>query len=71
MKSFTASPYVCTTAATDDIEIVSTGGTVLRYDTSGQQFIQNWATPKSPGTCYKVIMTALDGSALTAYFKLK
>ncbi|HEY2895852.1 MAG TPA: PxKF domain-containing protein, partial [Gemmatimonadaceae bacterium] len=71
VKSFTASPYVCTAAATDDIEIVSTGGTVLRYDTSGQQFIQNWATPKSPGTCYKVTMTALDGSALTAYFKLK
>jgi hypothetical protein len=71
VKSFTASPFACTTAVTDEIEIVSTGGTALRYDTSGQQFIQNWATPKSPGTCYKVTMTALDGSALTAYFKLK
>ena len=71
VKSFSASPYVCTAATTDDIEVVTTGGTVLRYDTTGQQFIQNWATPKSPGTCYKVTMTALDGSALTAYFKLK
>ena len=71
VKSFSATPYVCTGAPTDDIEIVTTGGTVLRYDTTGHQFIQNWATPKAPGTCYKVTMTALDGSALTAYFLLK
>jgi hypothetical protein len=71
VKSFTATPYVCTASATDEIEIVTTGGTVLRYDTTGQQFIQNWATPKAAGTCYQVTMTALDGSRLTAYFKLK
>jgi hypothetical protein len=71
VKSFTATPYVCTASATDEIEIVTTGGTVLRYDTTGQQFIQNWATPKAAGTCYQVTMTALDGSKLTAYFKLK
>jgi hypothetical protein len=71
VKSFTATPYVCTAAATDEIEIVSTGGTALRYDVTGHQFIQNWATPKSPGTCYKVTMTALDGTPLTAYFLLK
>jgi hypothetical protein len=71
VKAFTATPYVCTSSPTDDIEIVSTGGTVLRYDGSGHQFIQNWQTPKSPGTCYQVTMTALDGSKLTAFFKLK
>jgi hypothetical protein len=71
VKSFTATPYVCTASVTDDIEIVTTGGTVLRYDTTGQQFIQNWLTPKLPGTCYKVTMTALDGTPLTAFFKLK
>ena len=26
---------------------------------------------ESPGTCYQVIMTALNGSKLTAFFKLK
>jgi hypothetical protein len=71
VKAFTASPYTCTGAATDDIELVTTGGTILRYDTTGHQFIQNWQTPKSPGTCYQVTMTALDGSRLTAFFKLK
>jgi len=71
VKAFTATPFVCTSSATDDIEMVTTGGTVLRYDGTGQQFIQNWQTPKSPGTCYQVTMTALDGSKLTAFFKLK
>ena len=71
VRSFSATPYVCASAATDEIEIVTTGGTVLRYDTTGLQFVQNWLTPKSPGTCYQVIMTALDGSKLTAFFKLK
>ena len=71
IKSFSAVPYVCTGAPTDDIEIVSTGGTVLRYDATGHQFIQNWATPKTPGSCFKVTMTTLDGASLTAYFLLK
>ncbi len=71
VKSFSATPFVCTSSATDEIEIVTTGGTTLRYDVTGQQFIQNWLTPKSPGTCFQVIMTALNGSKLTAFFKLK
>ncbi|MFL5533275.1 MAG: PxKF domain-containing protein, partial [Gemmatimonadales bacterium] len=55
----------------DDIEFTSTGGTVLRYDASAGQFIQNWQTPKSPGTCYKTSMTAQDGTSIYAFFKLK
>lgn len=35
------------------------------------QFIYNWKTPKTPGKCYAVTMTAQDGSSLTALFKLK
>ncbi|SFS09377.1 Ig-like domain (group 3) [Microbacterium sp. cf046] len=58
-------------AATDDIELTTTGGTTLRYDATGGQFIQNWQTPKSPGTCYQVTMKTQDGSSLTALFKLK
>jgi hypothetical protein len=56
---------------TDEIEMVTTGGTSLRYDSTGGQFIYNWQTPKKPNTCYNLTMTAADGSTLTAYFKLR
>ena len=55
----------------DPIEMTTTGGTVLRYDGTGGQFIQNWQTPKPAGICYKVTMTASDGSSIAAYFKTK
>ena len=58
--------------AADEIEITSTGGTSLRYDSTGGQFIQNWQTPKNKvGTCWAVTMTTQDGSSLNAFFKLK
>ena len=45
--------------------------TGLRFDTTGDQFIYNWKTPKSPGTCYSLTMTAADNTTkLVAYFKL-
>ena len=57
---------------TDEIELTATGGTSLRYDTTGGQFIYNWQTPKGPvGSCYAVTISAQDGSSKTAYFKLK
>ncbi len=59
------------TAPQDDIETLATGGTVLRYDTTGGQFIYNWKTPSAAGTCQRVTMTTQDGSSLVAYFKLK
>jgi hypothetical protein len=59
------------TTQTSDIDFVTTGGTSLRYDTTGHQFIQNWQTPKYPGKCYQVTMTTNDGSTLSALFKLK
>jgi hypothetical protein len=55
----------------DAIEMVATGGTTLRYDATGGQFIYNWQTPKKPNTCYNLTMTAKDGSTISAYFKLK
>lgn len=61
-----------TSVPTDDIEQYSTGATVLRYDATGGQFIQNWQTPKGKaGDCYRVTLTTDDGSKLTADFKLK
>ncbi|GAA2043061.1 hypothetical protein GCM10009819_32040 [Agromyces tropicus] len=70
---FTATPTMCpgADALTDAIEFTTTGGTSLRYDTTGGQFIQNWATPKKPGACYTVTMTTDDGSTITAGFMLK
>jgi len=55
----------------DAIEMVTTGGTSLRYDSIAGQFIQNWQTPKAAGTCYLVTMWTDDGSSLLANFKLK
>ena len=51
--------------------MVTTGGTSLRYDSTGGQFIYNWQTPKKPNTCDNLAMTAADGSTITAYFKLR
>jgi hypothetical protein len=55
----------------DDVEITTTGGTSFRYDVESGQFIQNWQTPKKPGTCWVTTMTTADGSFLAASFKLK
>ena len=72
VKSFVQTKVNCDSAATlDEIEVASTGGTSLRYDATGGQFIQNWQTPKTAGACYRVTMTTQDGSALSALFKLK
>jgi hypothetical protein len=71
--AFTVKGVSCPGAAapTDDIELTTTGGTTLRYDATAGQFVQNWQTPKNAGACYQVTMTAADGSALSALFKLK
>jgi len=55
----------------DPIDVVSTGGTVLRYDATGGQFIQNWQTPRIASSCWIVTMTTDDGSKISADFKLK
>ncbi|MGB7963284.1 MAG: PxKF domain-containing protein, partial [Propionicimonas sp.] len=58
-------------ASTDAIEIVTIGGTSLRYDSTSGQYIQNWKTPRTPDACYKVTATTQDDSTLTALFLLK
>lgn len=65
-------PFACTaTAPTDDIEATSTGGTSLRYDTTANQYIYNWQSPKGAGNCYKVTVHLTDGSSKSALFKTK
>ena len=54
-----------------DLPLAVGPGTSLRYDTTAGQFVQNWATPKKPGTCYTVTMTTQDGSTKSANFILK
>ncbi|WP_404386355.1 PxKF domain-containing protein [Knoellia locipacati] len=72
VDSFVVKQVTCgTSTITDDIELVTTGGTTLRYDATGGQFVQNWQTPKTPGSCYMVTMTTDDGSKISANFKLK
>jgi hypothetical protein len=73
VESFSVKGITCpgTNVLTDDIELTTTGGTSLRYDTTGGQFVQNWQTPKKAGVCYSVTMKTIDGSSITASFKLK
>ena len=61
----------CNATSEDTIEVLATGGTSLRYDSTSGQFIFNWQTPKLPGKCYSVTLTTQDGSSITALFKLK
>jgi hypothetical protein len=71
VKSFSVKGVACNSGTADDVELVTTGGTSLRYDATAGQFIQNWQTPKTAGACYQVTMTTQDGSSLSALFKLK
>jgi hypothetical protein len=72
VRSFRYTSVSCGTGATiaDEIEVVTTGSTVLRYDATGGQFIQNWKTPTGSG-CYKVIVTLVDGQTIEAYFQTR
>lgn len=66
----------------DTIEVLSSGGSVLRYDSVAGQFIQNWQTPRGSayvGKCYKTYMSLAPqggdklptGPSISANFKLK
>jgi hypothetical protein len=66
-----AAGVACGAGTADDIELLATGGTSLRYDGTAHQFIYNWQTPKKAGACYLVTVSTQDGSALSAYFQLK
>jgi hypothetical protein len=71
IKTFTQKVNCTTSGGVDAIEDFATGNTSLRYDTTSGQFIFNWKSPKSPGTCYRVTMTTQDSSSISADFTLK
>jgi hypothetical protein len=75
ISSFTVREVSCsayTTALSDAVEVTTTGGTALRYDTTAGQFIQNWKTPSTTSKCYAVSVTTNDGQTHgPAIFRLK
>ncbi|MFW5470961.1 PxKF domain-containing protein [Knoellia sp. CPCC 206435] len=72
LVALTSRKIGCTaSAATDDVETLVSGSTALKYDTVAGQFQYNWKLPTGAGTCYELKMTAKDGSAVTANFKLR
>jgi len=71
IKTFTQKINCTTTGGVDAIEEFATGNTALRYDTTSGQFIFNWKSLKTPGTCYRDTMTTQDGSSISADFTLK
>jgi len=73
-RSLTSVSTACDSGAPlDEIEEVdSNGGAVLRYDTTSNQFIYNWATASSwKGKCRKLVLELSDGQKKEALFKFK
>jgi hypothetical protein len=71
ISGFTLVSLPCTPGTDDPVDVTLTtpGSTTLGYD--GNQFHLNWQTPKGANKCYRMTMTAIDGSQLTAFFKTK
>jgi hypothetical protein len=72
VSAFTLVKVPCSGGTEDAVEPFPTSGaTVLRYDATEGQFVQNWQSPKGPSQCYRTTMTALDGSSISAFFRTK
>jgi hypothetical protein len=72
VSSIRQATFTCTAGApTDDVEAPTSGQTSLRYDTTANQYIYNWQSPKTSNTCYKVTVNLTDGSSRSALFKTK
>jgi hypothetical protein len=62
-SSFTGDP-------TSAVDTTATGGSALRYDSTANQFVYNWASPSTAG-CYNVYLTLSSGQVFPVQFKLQ
>lgn len=72
VEDFTVRSLSCLwlpSGAEEPVEFTTPGKSQLRYD--GEQFAQNWKTPKGADRCYVVTMTTIDGSSLSALFRTR
>ncbi len=72
ISGFALTEVRCASVSTvlDPVDFTTTGGTTLRY--AGNQFIQNWQTPRRPGACVRVDVVFAGGlQRLSALFQLK
>ena len=74
IQSFTVAklPTCSSDPYEDPVDVTTTGGTSLRYDTIEHQFIQNWKTDKvNQDSYYRATVRFMDGSTISAFFKLR
>ena len=72
VKSINFVPTQCGAFSNDPVDVLeftSTSDTMLSYDTTANQFIYNWKTPRDP-LCYTLFLTLDTGQVFTAYFNL-
>jgi hypothetical protein len=69
--SLTSAATACDGSTTDVLEeeAAATGGTLLRYDPTTNQFIYNWKTNRSWTGCRLLKLTLKDGTTHTARFR--
>jgi hypothetical protein len=72
VQPLTVTKVSCTDFSVLSVDTATTAGaTSIRYDSTAGQFVYNWQTPSSSGSCYLLTVRTLDGSSLTAGFQLK